>query len=165
MDSVAKRIEDGGDLQVNPGMVPPDVGHGQRDQLGKGSCAIDPDALCRCTKMPSAGSSVRAPATDDVTLSTDDVPGMKIVDVGADGDDLSYKLMADGHGYLDRPLCPFIPLEDVDVRSTDSGLKHTNQDVINPDRWFGNVFEPEAAFCSTLDQRFHGTLRPQTGLF
>src|ERR1700676_545092 len=84
VDSVAKWIKDGGDLFVDPRMVPPYICHRKRDQFGKGSGAINPDTLRHSTKMPPSRQAVPASATNDVALSAHDVPWTKIVDVRPD---------------------------------------------------------------------------------
>ena len=67
-----------------PGAVPPDVGHGQGDELGEGAGAVDADALGVGAEVAAAGEAVAAAAADHVAFAADDVAGMKVVDVGAD---------------------------------------------------------------------------------
>ena len=43
---VAEGVEDGRDFLVDARIMPPDIGHGQGDEFGECSGAIDADALC-----------------------------------------------------------------------------------------------------------------------
>ena len=77
VDGVAEGIEDGGDFERDAGGVPPDVGHGQDDELGEGAVAIDADADGVGAEMAAAGEAVAAASADDVAFAGDDVAGEK----------------------------------------------------------------------------------------
>ena len=43
MDSIAERIEDSRDLLIDARVMPPYIGHRQRDEFSESARAIDPD--------------------------------------------------------------------------------------------------------------------------
>jgi hypothetical protein len=92
--------------------------------------------------MPSACETVSASPTDDVAFAADDIPGMKVVDVGADLYDLADKLVADGHGHGNGALRPLVPMIDMNVGSADSGIANADKNVVDADDWLGNVLKP-----------------------
>ena len=84
MDGVAQGIENGGDFAVDGGIVTPNVGHGQGDELGEGTGPIHADAAGVSAEVTASGQAVAAAATDDVTFSTDNFAGVEIIHVAAD---------------------------------------------------------------------------------
>jgi hypothetical protein len=98
---VAEGIEDGGDLVRDAGTVLPDVGHGQNDELGEGTGAIDAYAEGVGAEMTAAREAVATAAADDVSFSADELAELEVGDVGAEGDDLADELVADGEAYGD----------------------------------------------------------------
>ena len=109
-------------------------------------------------EMPSAGEAVAAAAADDVAFAADDVAGMKVVDVGADLDDLADKLVADRHGHGDGALRPLVPVVDMDVGAADAGVADADENVVDADGGLGNILEPQTGFCACLYKSLH--LRP-----
>src|SRR5579862_10022201 len=69
---VTKWVKDGGDIELDPCMMTPDVGHGKRNQLGERSGAIHADALRRATEMPSSRQAIAAAAAHHVPFAADD---------------------------------------------------------------------------------------------
>ena len=118
---VAEGIEDGRHFAGRCRDVPPDIGHGQRNQFGEGPGAVDAHALRRSAQMPPPGQAVAAAAAHHVALAADDVAGIEVVHVRSDGDDLAHELMADRHGHGNRLLRPLVPLVDVHVGAADAG--------------------------------------------
>ena len=59
-------------------VVPPDVGHRQREILGEGARAVDADALRVRAQVAAAGQAVAAAAADDVAFAADDVAGVEV---------------------------------------------------------------------------------------
>ena len=155
VDGVAEGVEDRGDFKIDAGMMAPDVGHGQRDEFGKGTRAIDAYALGGHAQVAPTGEAVAAASADHVAFAADDVAGEEVVDVGADGDDFADEFVADGHGDGNGFLRPVVPVVDVDVGSADAGVEHADEDVVNAHRGFGDVFQPKSALGPRLDQRFH----------
>src|SRR6478672_9204988 len=127
MHRVAERIEDGRHFLVDIGMMPPDVGHGEGDQLGKCACAIYAYALGVRAQVPPPGEAVAAAAAHHVSFAAYDVAGKEVVDVRADGDDLAHKFVPNCHGNLDGGLRPLVPLVDMNVGSADARVAHANQ--------------------------------------
>ncbi len=60
--------------------------------------AVDADALSVGAEMPTACHAIAAAPADDVALAADDVPGIEVVDIGADLHNFADKLVTDGHG-------------------------------------------------------------------
>ncbi len=146
MDRVAEGIEDGGDLFGNSGVVAPDVGHGQRDEFGKGAGAIHANAGSVCTEMAAAGEAVAAASAGDVTFAGDEVADFEVGDVGADGGDFADEFVADDHGHRNGLLSPFVPLVDVDVGAADAGTADADKNIVDAVIGLRNIFEPEASF-------------------
>ena len=73
MHGVAERIEDRRDVEVDPRVVVPDVGHRQGDVLGERTRPIDADARGLGAQMAPARHAVAAPSAHDVPLAADPV--------------------------------------------------------------------------------------------
>ena len=67
----------------------PDVGHRQGEVFGKGPGPVDADAAGVVAQVAASRQAVAAAAADDVSFAGDDLAGRKVVDVGADRDDLA----------------------------------------------------------------------------
>ena len=107
------------------------------------------------TEVPSSGQTVSAAATDDMTFPAHNVTGEEIVDIRPYSDNLTDKFVPDGHRHFDGLLRPFIPFVDMNIGSADSRVADANQHVVDADRRFRNVFQPEAPFRPALDQCLH----------
>src|SRR5690242_5028794 len=105
--------------------------------------------------MTPPGETVAAAAAHDMPFAAYELAGMKVVDVGSGGDDLAHELMPDRHGNRNRRASPLIPLINVQIRSADSGVRDTNQNVIDSNRRFGYIFEPQARRILRLHQSLH----------
>src|SRR4051794_11108378 len=97
MNGIAERIEDRRDLERNSRMMPPDIGHGQCDVLGKCSCTIHPHSLGVSAQVPPPGKAVPAPSANHVPLAAHNHPWMEIAHVRADLHDLANKLVPNHH--------------------------------------------------------------------
>ena len=93
MHGVAERVEDGGDVEVDVRLVPPDVCCGQRDLLGEGAWMVDPTRV-RALNAPT-GHAVAATAASRVALTAHEVAQTRLLHVGPDIHDLADELMAD----------------------------------------------------------------------
>ena len=155
MNGVAEGIENGGDVEVDVVVMLPDVGHWQSDVFGESSRAIYADALGVSTLLPAAGHAVTAASTDDVPFAADDFTGMKIVDVGTDGDYFANEFMTDDQGHGDGALGPFVPVMNVQVGAADASAENADENIVNADFGFGDVFDPEAGFGFAFDESFH----------
>ena len=92
---VAEGIENGGDIEVDAVMMPPDVGHGQRDVFGERAGPVHAHALRVRAQVAPAGQAIAAAAADHVAFAADDIAGEEIGHVGADLDDLAHEFVAD----------------------------------------------------------------------
>ena len=102
-------------------------------------------------QVPDPGHAVAAPAAHHVSFAGNQIRRMEVVDVGANLDDLSHELVTDGHGYRNRLLGPFVPIEDVHVRPADTRTENTDKHVVDADRWLGDVLEPQARMSMGFD--------------
>ena len=105
--------------------------------------------------MAAAGEAVATAAAGDVAFAADDVAGMEVVDVRADGDDLADKLMADHHGHRNGLLRPLVPVVDMNVGAADAGVAHADQHVVDAVLRFGNILQPQATLAAALRQCLH----------
>ena len=121
VDGVAERIEDRGDVEIDAVGVVPDIGIGNGDIFGEGAGAVDADAAGVRAQVPPAGHAVAAAAADDVALAARrSSPGVIVVDVLADLDDLADEFVADHHRHGNRLLRPLVPFVDVQVGAADA---------------------------------------------
>src|SRR5580698_757445 len=97
MHGVTKGIEDRSHFLIDLRVVPPNVGHGQRDEFSKGSRPVHAHSQRMCAQVPPSRQAVPAAATDHMSLATYDVAWIKVVDVRADFDDLADKFVPNGH--------------------------------------------------------------------
>ena len=104
--------------------------------------------------MPPTRHAIATTPTHDVTFATDDITLGEIFDIRADRDDFADKLMTNRHGHWNRLGGPGIPVVNVQVRPTDTGAVHTNQDVVDAELRLGNVFHPETRLRMFFDQSF-----------
>jgi hypothetical protein len=155
MDRVAKWIEDAGDIARDVCIVNPDVGHRQRQVIGKRPGPIHADTLRVLAQMTPPGETVPATATDNVPFAADDVTNMKVMDIVADLDDPADELVADGHWHGNRLLGPRVPLVDMDIGAADAGLEDLDLAIVDPNRGLGNLFEPQTWFGMFFDEGTH----------
>src|SRR5690242_11153709 len=152
VDRIAEGIKDGGDLAVDAGVVTPDVGHRKRDVFGECSGTVDAHTFCMRTEMTPPSQTVPASATDHVPFSADDLAGMKINYVRADSDDFADKLVANCHRNRDRGARPIVPVVDVDIGAANSRVRDADQNVVDADSGFGDIFEPQSWRGLAFDQ-------------
>ena len=148
---IAKRIEDGSRIAVDARIVTPHVRHRQCNQFGETPRPVHAHTRCIRAQMPHACHPVAASPAYDVPFSGNQFTRLEIVDVGTGFNDLSHKLMPNGHRDGNRLLRPIVPIEDVNVRSANARAQNTDQNVVNTDCGLGNVFEPETRLCVCFD--------------
>ena len=142
MDGVAEGIEDSRHFLIDLRVMPPDVGHRQRNQLSKTTRPVHADAQRLRAEMPSPRQAVPAAAANHVALPADDVPATEIIYVRADFDDLTNEFMSNDHRYRDCLPGPVIPLEDMHVGAADTCVSNADQHVVDADGGFWNFFQP-----------------------
>jgi hypothetical protein len=165
MHRVAEGIEDRGHFLIDLRVMPPNVGHGQRNEFSKGSRSIHAHAQRMRAQVPPSRQAVPAAATDHMPLAAHDVAGIEVVDVRAHLDDLPDKFVPNGHRHRNRLLRPGVPLVDMNVCATDAGISNANQNVVDSDGRLSNLFQPEASFRTALYQGFHSILPGKDGTF
>ena len=124
--------------------MPPDIGHRQRDVLGERSGTIHAHAPCVRAQVPPSREAVAAASAHHVPFAADDFARMKIVDVRSDRDNLADELVPDRHRNGNRVARPLVPFVNVHVGAANSGVGDSNQDVVDADRRFGYIFEPQS---------------------
>src|SRR6185437_17092337 len=131
MHGVAKGVEDCRDVFIHMGTVAPDVAHRQTDVFGKCTRAVDADALGIGAQVPPASQAVPATAAHDVPLAADDLPDVKVGDVGAHRADLTDELVSDHQRSNDGGARPGVPFVDVQVCAADAGPVHADQHIVD----------------------------------
>src|SRR5262249_55565419 len=138
-------------------VMPPDVGHRQRDVLGERARPVHTDALGVCAQMTPPREAIAAAPAHDVAFSADDIAREEVADVRTDLDDPADELMPDRHRHGNGLLRPIVPLVDVDVGAADAGLENANQNVVDADPGLLDIFQPESGLAAAFDQSFHRT--------
>src|SRR5262245_48625567 len=133
MHSVSEWIENCRRVAIDFRIVTPDVRHRERNQFGEAAGTIDTDSRRVRTEVTSSSHAVTATSTDHVAFSGDELAGMKVVDISSYGNDLADEFMPDHQRNRDCFLCPFVPVENMEVGAADSRTKDTDQNVIDPD--------------------------------
>ena len=124
---------------------------GSDNKFGERAGPVDAHALRVRAQMAPAGQAIAAAAANHVAFAADNVAGIKVVDVGADRNDLADKFMADGHGNRDGLLRPLVPLVDMNVGAADAGIVDAHQHIVDADDRFGNIFQPQSTLGPALD--------------
>ena len=83
------------DVQIDPCVMTPDVGHRQNDVFGECSSAIDANALGFSAKMTAARQTIAAASANHVAFAADDFSGMKISHVRSHFDDFADEFVSD----------------------------------------------------------------------
>ena len=161
MDGIAERIEDRGDVQIDVFLVTPKVGHRHRDVIGERARPIHADALDVRAQMPPPGQAVAAAAADHVAFAAHQIARAEIADVGAHCHDLAHKFMADRHRHGDGALRPLVPVVDMNIGAADARALYTDQNIVDADFRFANLFEPQARLPLALYECLHEGLKGQ----
>jgi hypothetical protein len=77
---------------------------------------------------------------------------MKINYIRPDLDNFSDKLVANGHRNRNGGARPIVPVVDVDIGAADSRVRDADQNVVDADRGFGDIFEPQSGRVLAFDQ-------------
>ena len=135
MHGIAEGIKDRRHIEVDAGLLMPDVGLRQCQIFGKSPRPIDAHAGGAFAEVTTPCQAVAAPSADDMSFARDGLPGEEVVDIRADGHDLADKLVADHHRHGNRLLGPGVPVVDVEVGAADAGAVDSDQDIVDADFW------------------------------
>src|SRR5689334_6099134 len=113
MHGIAERVENGRNLAVDAGIMPPDVAHWQRDIFRECARTVDADALGVSAQMAPARQAITATAANDVAFAAHDRARMEVVHIGANLDDFADKLVSDCHWDRNGGSRPIVPLINV----------------------------------------------------
>ena len=130
MHGIAKRIEDGRDVEVDIRRMPPGVRGRQRDVLSERSRIVDAHPLRVGALDAPPGHAVAATATHEMALTAHEIARVQLPHVGAGFHDFANELMAgdERHGHV--RLRPAVPLINVQVRAADTGSEHADQHIV-----------------------------------
>ena len=160
VDGVAKWIEYRRNIEVDVFVVLPDVRVRHGHVFGKTAVGIDPVTQRVRTLVPTPGETVATTTADEMAFDTDDVADLEIIDVRADLDDLTDEFVTENCGDFDGRLRPRVPIPDVNVRPANSSTFHADQHVVDANRRFRNVLEPQSFFRLAFYDRFHDPRLP-----
>src|SRR5262249_53627524 len=79
-------------------------------------------------------------------------------DVGADVDNGAHELVPDDEWRGDGVLRPGVPVINVEIGAADASTQHANEDIIDADRWYWHILQPQAWLGLALDQCLHCAL-------
>ena len=151
MHRIAVGVKDRRDFLVDAGLVLPDVGVRQGNQLRERARTVDAHALGVRAQMAAASEAVAAAPADHVALAADDVTRLEVVDIRAHFDNLAHKLVADRHGDRNGGLRPLVPVVDMQVGPANARVAGPDQHIVHADRRLGNLLEPQTFLCLALD--------------
>src|SRR5438128_11280787 len=117
----------------------PNIGHRQREVLCKSSGTIYTDAFRVRAQMAPASQAIAAMAANHVAFTADDLARKEILHIGANLNDFADKLVPDDHRHWDRFFRPVIPFVDVQIGAANAGAIDPYQDIVDSDRWFGDL--------------------------
>jgi hypothetical protein len=86
---------------------------------------------CVCAQVAAAGEAVPTSSADNMPFSAHHLSRMEVVNIRADRDNFAHELVSDHHRHRDCSLGPFIPLINVEICAADTGVRDTDQDVID----------------------------------
>ncbi len=92
---------------------------------------------------------------DQVAFTGTTLPDGKVVDIAPDLDNLAGEFVACNQPDGDGPLRPLIPIPDMDIGATDTGLMDLDQHVVRSDFGYRSGLHPKTFLCFGLHQRFH----------
>src|SRR5580698_7335300 len=102
--------------------------------------------------MPASRQTIAAASAHHMPLAAHQIARAKIADVRSNLHDFADEFMPDRHRHRNGALRPFIPVVNVNVGAADSRAAYANQNIIDPDGWFGNIFEPQSGLTFAFDK-------------
>src|SRR4051812_42512886 len=105
--------------------------------------------------MTPARQTVAAASAHHMPFAADYFARMEIDNVRSGGNNFTHELVPDRHGNGNRGTSPVVPLVNVQVSPANSSVAHSNQNVVNADRWLRYIFERQTGRTSRLHQSIH----------
>jgi hypothetical protein len=155
MHSVSERIENGGDFRRYFGRNLPDIRRREAKEVREAAITIDADDRHLTADMTLSRTAEEAMPATDMTLSRHDVSGFYIRYGGSNLLHHSHKFVANDQGRPQPVGCPLIPSIDMHVRSADSRLLDSNDDIVLRTFRARSFFQRQAASRTLLDQSVH----------
>src|ERR1051325_1612179 len=111
----------------------PDVGRGHRNVFREASITIDTDDFREWTHVRVPRPAQQTPAVDDVAFGSYAVAFLDIRNEPTDLQHVTSELVSDDEWLLAAPLCPRVPVVDVDIGSAHTGSPHSYQHFVFAD--------------------------------
>jgi hypothetical protein len=105
--------------------------------------------------MRVTGSAEKTAAVHNVALGGDAISLLHIGDEAADLHHIAGELVPDYERRLAAPLCPRIPVVDVDVSATDARATYSNENLVLTDSRLLDLLQLETGCRGFLHERFH----------
>ena len=132
MGSVAEGVKEGDDVFIVIGIDLDDIIGRYADVFGKGTVALNADALGILTPLGVSGAAVAAMTAYDVAFTGNDLADLEALYAFTKGRYFTNVFMADVDADGDILLSPFIPVVYVDVSAADRCLMDLDQHIIDP---------------------------------
>ena len=158
VDCVAQRIHDRADLGGDAVELD-DVGRRHDDEIGERAIPIHSDDLGPPAEVAVAQAALQAVSADDMALGGNEIAHREQVVLRrflAQLGDAARKLMADDDRRLKPVAGPAVPLPDVKVGSTDTGVMNLDQRLSRSTGGNRHVAENNAGTGGLFDQGAHG---------
>ncbi len=144
MGRIAKGVRAGKDIHWNFGITKPDVGDGDRKIFGKSTGSINSHTTGFHTEVPPSSQTVTTATANQMTFTGDEVTRFEVMNISAYLRHSSNKLMSHMHRNRYRPLSPFIPVVDMNIRAAYRCLVNSNQNIIDSNLGNRHLFQPDS---------------------
>ena len=156
VNGVTERIENRGDFEVDLRVVLPNIRHRNSHIFGKTAVRIHADTERIRAFKPATCKTIPTPTTNEMTFDRDFIAHKKITDIRADLNDFADDFMSENRrNLLSWTLRPSVPIPNVNISSANPRFQNADQNIVNPKRRFGNVFEPQTRFRFAFYNCFH----------
>src|SRR5256886_9663480 len=136
VDGIPEWLLQGGDFGAEPRRVTPAIFGRQEHVARERSVAIDAEDPHVLAQMVEAALALPAGVVDDMSFRRNIGPRFNFSNVGTNGDDPAGHLVPEDPGRADMAPGPVIPIEDVDVGTTDGRRGHLDQNILAG--WLGD---------------------------
>jgi len=132
------------------------IGRGHRDVLGEGAVAIDADDARVLADVTVAGAALETVTADDVAFGGDEVTRTEPRHAVTNRLDFSGEFVTDDDRRFDAPLCPRIPVGDVQVGPAHPRMADGDQHFAGARRRLGHRLHGQTGRALFLDNCLHG---------
>ena len=153
--STSSPIEEGDYILVHAFGDDDKIGGGDAQILSKGAVPVYTYTPGMLAPLTVSCPAVAAAATNDMAFTGNDLTYMITFYPGADGGDLAYIFMADGHGGVNVLLRPGIPVINMYVRTADGGFVDLNEHLPDANLRYGHLHQRQTRSFFRFDQSIH----------